>query len=59
MGVASGLSYQFSDRFGMFGFARYERLIGDAAKSPIVRELGSRDQLSGGLGLSYTFTIQR
>ncbi|MCL6729335.1 MipA/OmpV family protein [Sphingomonas hankyongi] len=58
-GVASGLSYQFSDRFGMFGFARYERLIGDAAKSPIVRELGSRDQLSGGLGLSYTFTIQR
>jgi outer membrane protein len=57
--AASGLSYQFSNRFGMFGFARYERLVGDAAKSPIVRELGSRNQLSGGVGLNYTFTIPR
>lgn len=58
-GVASGLSYQFNPRFGMFGYARYERLVGDAAKSPIVREHGSRNQLSGGLGLSYSFTIRR
>jgi outer membrane protein len=58
-GLATGVSYQLSDRFGLFGYGRYERLLGDAAKSPIVRELGSRDQLSGGLGLSYTFTIQR
>ena len=57
--AASGLSYQFNDRFGLFGYGRYERLIGDAGKSPIVRELGSRNQLSGGLGLSYTFTMQR
>jgi outer membrane protein len=57
--LASGLSYQFSPRFGMFGFARYERLVGDAAKSPIVREFGSRNQLSAGLGLNYTFTIRR
>ena len=59
VGLASGVSYQFSDRFGLFGYGRYERLVGDAGKSPIVRDLGSRDQLSGGLGLSYTFTIQR
>ena len=32
---------------------------GDAANSPIVREFGSRNQLSGGIGLNYTFTIQR
>jgi outer membrane protein len=57
--MASGLSYQFNDRFGLFGYGRYERLVGDAAKSPIVRELGSRNQLSGGLGLNYTFTIKR
>jgi outer membrane protein len=57
--LASGLSYQFNPRFGMFGFARYERLVGDAAKSPIVREFGSRTQLSGGVGLNYTFTIAR
>ena len=57
--AASGLSYQFTPRFGLFGFARYERLVGDAADSPIVRELGSRNQLSGGAGLSYTFTMNR
>ena len=57
--AASGLSVQFNPRWGLFGFARYERLVGDAGKSPIIRELGSRNQLSGGLGLNYTFTIRR
>jgi outer membrane protein len=57
--LTSGLSYQFSPAFGLFGFGRYERLVSDAAKSPIVREFGSRNQLSGGLGLSYTFTVRR
>ena len=57
--LATGLSYQFDSRFGLFGFGRYERLIGDAAKSPIVRELGSRNQLSAGIGLNYTFTVPR
>jgi len=59
LALASGLSYQFSPKIGAFGFARYERLVGDAAKSPIVRELGSRNQISAGLGLSYTFNIAR
>ena len=57
--VASGMSYQFNSRWGMFGYARYDRLVGDAAKSPIVRTFGSRNQLSGGVGLNYTFTIHR
>jgi outer membrane protein len=57
--ATSGLSYQFSKDFGMFGYARYERLVGDAGKSPIVRRLGSRNQASAGVGLSYTFTVKR
>ena len=57
--LASGLSYQFSPRVGMFGFGRYERLVGDAARSPVVREFGSRNQLSGGIGLNYSFTVKR
>ena len=57
--AASSISYQFDQRWGLFGYGRYERLVGDAANSPIVRELGSRNQLSGGLGLSYIFTIKR
>ena len=59
VGVASGVTYALNNRWGLFGYARYERLVGDAAKSPIIRELGSRNQLSGGVGLNYTFTIRR
>jgi outer membrane protein len=59
VGLASGLSYQFNSRFGLFGYARYERLVGDAARSPIVRQYGSRNQMSAGLGLSYTFRVRR
>ena len=57
--IASGLSAQLNERFGMFGYARYERLVGDAAKSPIVRQFGSRNQFSVGAGLNYTFRIER
>jgi outer membrane protein len=57
--LTSGLSYQFNPRFGLFGYARAERLVGDAAKSPIVREFGSRNQLSAGAGLNYTFSFSR
>jgi MipA family protein len=57
--VASGVNYALNGRWGLFGFARYERLVRDAAKSPIVREFGSRNQLSGGVGLNYTFTVDR
>lgn len=56
--LASGLSYQFNPKWGVFGYGRAERLVGDAAKSPIVREIGSRNQLSGGVGLSYTFRVK-
>jgi len=58
VGVTSGVSYELNSRWGVFGFARYERLVGDAARSPIVREFGSRNQLSGGIGLNYTFNIR-
>lgn len=59
VGATSGLHTMLSDRFGLFGFARYERLIGDAAKSPLIREYGSRNQTSAGIGLSYVFTVPR
>lgn len=55
VGATAGLIYQFSRRWGMMSFVRYDRLVSDPADSPIVRQFGSRDQFSGGLGLTYTF----
>jgi outer membrane scaffolding protein for murein synthesis (MipA/OmpV family) len=54
-GVTAGLLRQFTPRWGIMGYAKYDRLVGDAARSPVVRAFGSRDQLSGGVALTYTF----
>lgn len=57
--LASGVTYALNDHWGLFGYGRYARLVDNAAKSPIIREFGSRNQLSGGVGLNYTFTMAR
>lgn len=59
VGVAAGLTYMLNRNWGLHGFAGYDRLVGDAADSPIVRAFGSRDQFSAGLGLSYSFSVGR
>ncbi len=57
IGATSGFTYSLGGPFGVYGFARYDRLVGDAKNSPIVETFGSPDQFSAGLGLSYTFNI--
>lgn len=59
LGATSGATVQLNPRWGLFGYGRYERLVGDAARSPIVREFGSRNQFSAGAGVTYSFTIRR
>ncbi len=56
--ATSSVRYSLGSDWGLFGYARYERLLGDARKSPIVRELGSPNQYSAGIGVSRTFTIR-
>ncbi|HSX55637.1 MAG TPA: MipA/OmpV family protein [Sphingomonas sp.] len=58
-GVTAGYLRQLSRRWGVATYARYDRLTGDAADSPVARSLGSRDQFSGGIALSYTFGTAR
>ncbi len=58
-GVAAGLTYMIGSNWGLHGFAGYDRLIGDAADSPIVRTFGSRNQFSAGAGLFYSFGVGR
>jgi outer membrane protein len=55
VGVTAGFLTQFSPRWGLYTYAKYDRLVGDAADSPLVTLLGSPDQFSGGLALTYTF----
>lgn len=53
LSLSSG--YQISKHWALGGQVEYQRLLGDAADSPIVDEQGSRNQFVIGLGLNYTF----
>ncbi len=55
VGATASFETQFNEQWGIATYAKYDRLVGDAADSPLVTQLGSRDQFSGGLSLSYTF----
>jgi len=58
-GMVVGARRQLSRRWGVLGYAKYERLLGDAADSPVVGRFGSRNQWSGGLAVSYVFGRRR
>ncbi|HWH16938.1 MAG TPA: MipA/OmpV family protein [Allosphingosinicella sp.] len=46
-------------RLGLRAYGRYDRLLGDAADSPLVlSSVGSRNQFELGLGLTYSFTVR-
>jgi outer membrane scaffolding protein for murein synthesis (MipA/OmpV family) len=57
VGIAAGITHMLGRQWGIQAYAGYDRLIGDAADSPIVRAFGSRNQYSAGLGLFYSFDV--
>jgi outer membrane protein len=57
-GVGSAVIIPLSDHLSGAILSGYDRISGDAAKSPLVRDRGSRNQATLGLGLSYRFGRQ-
>jgi len=57
IGGMAGLTMKFGRNWGMRSYLGYDRLVRDAGDSPIVRQLGSRDQFSGGAGLFIEFNV--
>ncbi|WP_156841918.1 MipA/OmpV family protein [Novosphingobium aquimarinum] len=55
VGATAGYIRQLTKRWGIYSYAKYDRLVGDPADSPLVERFGSRNQFSGGLALTYTF----
>lgn len=56
VGAVAGIHLPVGPRLGLFSYAGYDRLSGAAARSPIVK-MGSQDQFSAGLALTYRFSI--
>lgn len=55
VGATGSASRQLTTRWGVFGYAKYDRIVGDAADSPVTRLFGNKNQWSAGAGVSYTF----
>lgn len=56
VGLSALVSYDLNDDVRLHLQGGYERLIGDAADSPIA-EVGSKDQFNIGLGVTYRFAF--
>ena len=54
-GLFASATYQFTPNWAATAYAGYDRLVGEAAKSPIVRNIGSKNQYSVGGSLSWSF----
>jgi outer membrane scaffolding protein for murein synthesis (MipA/OmpV family) len=56
-GVLGAVTYRWNDTWATTGYVGYNRLVDDAARSPIPRLIGSRDQLTFGASVSYSFNL--
>lgn len=54
-GASLMADYPINPEWSGFASLRFKRLLGGAANSPIVADLGSRDQVSASVGLKYRF----
>lgn len=55
LSAGKSLSGDLRTGWAIFGVAGYARLLGKYADSPIVSDVGSRNQFAGALGIGYTF----
>ncbi len=56
--VAGSATYRFNPQWEVTGYVRYDRLVGDAADSPITVLTGSPNQWTFGAIVGYSFDIR-
>lgn len=57
-GAGAQVLYRFDPQWEAHTFIEYERLTGSAADSPLVTQRGSPNQLTYGLGATYSFNMR-
>ena len=58
VGFGSQISYRINPQWEVHAYFEYEKLLGDAADSPLVKLRGSTNQTTVGLGASYSFDVR-
>ncbi len=57
-GAGAQARYEWSAQWASHVFVEYDRLSGSVANSPLVMLRGTRDQVTTGIGITYTFDIK-
>jgi outer membrane protein len=57
-GVGAQVKYRINPQWEVHSYVEYDRLLGDAAKSPLVTARGSVNQTTVGIGASYSFDFK-
>jgi outer membrane protein len=57
-GAGAQVKYRIDPQWEVHSFVEYDRLLGDAAKSPLVTARGSVNQTTVGVGASYSFDFK-
>ena len=58
VGFGGQISYRINPQWEVHAYVEYEKLLGDAADSPLVKLRGSSNQTTIGLGTSYSFDFR-
>jgi MipA family protein len=57
-GAGAQVSYRINPQWEVHSYVEYQRLLGDAAASPLVTLRGSPNQTTIGMGASYAFDVK-
>lgn len=57
-GAGAQVRYRIKPQWEVHSYVEYDRLLGDAAKSPLVTARGSVNQITVGIGASYSFDFK-
>jgi len=58
VGAGAQVSYRIDPQWEVHSYVEYQRLLGDAAASPLVTLRGSPNQTTVGIGASYSFDVK-
>lgn len=57
VGAGAQLRYKLDPQWELRGYVEYDKLLGSAADSPLVKFRGSTNQVTYGLGVAYSFDV--
>ncbi|PZQ17286.1 MAG: MipA/OmpV family protein [Ancylobacter novellus] len=56
VGASAAVTYDWNETWSTTAFGSYNRLVGEAADSPVAKDLGTKNSFTAGVGVAYSFS---